>query len=167
MKLLNWVSICWGRSVDWGSVAEWVGGIGTTGALLLGLGILRRDHANSQRSLINQVGWWFGAHKNRWGCNLANQGALPVHVWVEPAMSDEPLFFTGPLSTGVVSPDGYPVGPGETISFRTADSRPSEDALVRRVVVMDNAGRQWEHQQGRGWVEVPRRRRKSVPGVRD
>lgn len=38
-------------------MAEWVSGISTVGALLLGLSILKRNHANAEKSQIDQVGW--------------------------------------------------------------------------------------------------------------
>jgi hypothetical protein len=43
---------------QWVDVAEWVGGLGTALALLLGLGILARDHADAARGQVDLVGAW-------------------------------------------------------------------------------------------------------------
>jgi hypothetical protein len=43
---------------QWGDAAEWVGGLGTALALLLGLGILARDHADAERGQVDLVGAW-------------------------------------------------------------------------------------------------------------
>jgi hypothetical protein len=37
---------------------EWIGGLGTALALLLGLGILARDHADAERGQVDLVGAW-------------------------------------------------------------------------------------------------------------
>ncbi|QNE19700.1 hypothetical protein F1D05_19455 [Kribbella qitaiheensis] len=161
MTLMAWFSACWGRSVDWGSVAEWVGGLGTTGALLLGLRILARDQNNAERAQMDQIGWWYGTHKVRWGWIVANNSTLPVHVWFEPSTTETPLFFNGPVSTGALARTGQVVGPGETFVFYVADAQGRRDAsqkMAKRSVVIDNAGRQWEHQFGKGWILLPKRR---------
>jgi hypothetical protein len=43
---------------QWVDAAEWVGGLGTALALLLGLGILARDHADATRGQLDLVGAW-------------------------------------------------------------------------------------------------------------
>ena len=43
---------------QWVDAAEWVGGLGTALALLLGLGILARDHADAERGRVDLVGAW-------------------------------------------------------------------------------------------------------------
>ena len=49
----------WGNVAEWvGGIAEWVGAIGTAGALVLGLLILLRDRANAARAQVNLVGAW-------------------------------------------------------------------------------------------------------------
>jgi hypothetical protein len=41
--------------VDWGTVPDWVGGIGTTGALLLGFYILLRDRRKEDRTQAARI----------------------------------------------------------------------------------------------------------------
>lgn len=44
--------------MEWGSVAEWVGAIGTAGALLLGLGLLARERTATRRQPIDDLVTW-------------------------------------------------------------------------------------------------------------
>lgn len=169
MTLLAWISICWGRSVDWGSVAEWASGIGTVGALLLGLNILRRDHANSEKSQIDQVGWWYGPQRTRWGWAIANYSTLPVHISIEPADDAGTIFQQGldlgPGSAVQLSPDGHIIAPGETgVFFDGEDTtiKGGSQGMIKWMVVMDNAGRKWEHKFGTGWVTASKQALKAV-----
>jgi len=43
---------------QWGNAAEWAAGVGTVLTLLLGLGILARDHLNAERAQVDLVGAW-------------------------------------------------------------------------------------------------------------
>lgn len=45
-------------AADWGSVPEWVGGIGTAGALLLGFYLMLRDRQQTERVQASQVVAW-------------------------------------------------------------------------------------------------------------
>ncbi|NEA34989.1 hypothetical protein [Streptomyces sp. SID13031] len=167
MTLMSLISICWGRSADWGSVAEWVGGIGTAGALILGLLILRRDHTNSERVQIDQVGWWRGKHDGNKGWILANKSTLPIHILIEWE-KDWDLYYSNSESTmQTLLPTGLVVGPGDTATFRTLTS--TKDAQVgvaakpiRRMTVTDNAGRHWHHQANSGWKST---KKKPSPAV--
>ena len=71
-------------------MAEWVSGISTVGALLLGLSILKRNHANAEKSEIDQVGWWYASLGTRWGWTMRISSTVPVHVLIEPADADLP-----------------------------------------------------------------------------
>lgn len=154
----------WIHHVYWGSLAEWVSGVGTAGALILGLRILRKDHANAERTQIDQVGWWYGSTTLRWGWMLSNYSTLPVHVLIEPADPDRPIsqqdsstMGSFPPATRSVSPGGLDVPPGETFQFFDFLDKHTEGGsrdAINRMMVMDNAGRFWEHQFGKGWVRA-------------
>ncbi|TCC19993.1 hypothetical protein [Kribbella sindirgiensis] len=172
MRLLAWISICWGRSLDWGSLAEWVGGVGTAGALLLGLRILQRDHASSEKAQIDQVGWWYGPTGLRYGWIMTNYSTLPAHVSIEPADPDRPIsqmdsskVGTFPPEARAMSPDGLTVPPGETFMFFDFLDKNTEGGsrdAIKWMVVMDNAGRKWEHKFGTGWVPASKRARRAA-----
>ncbi len=169
MNLPVWICLHWPHKVYWGSLAEWLSGIGTVGALLLGLSILRRDHANSEKSQIDQVGWWYGPLRIRWGWILSNYSTLPVHISIEPADDDRPVSQQDASTLGSVptvarrmTPDGLTVPPGETFMFFDFVDKTTEGGsrdAIKRMVVMDNAGRKWEHKFGAGWVPAPKRAR--------
>lgn len=177
MTMLAWIPLLWGHDVYWGSVAEWVSGVGTAGALLLGLRILQRDHTNAERTQIDQVGWWYGPIRIRWGWILSNYSTLPVHVSIEPADPDRPLsqqdastLGAFPPEAGAMPPDGLTVPPGETFMFFDFLDKNTEGGsrdAIKRMVVMDNAGRKWEHKFGAGWRPASRRARRAIGPRKD
>jgi len=69
--------------VNWGSVPDWVGGVGTAGALLLGFYILLRDRRNEEARQAKQVGyrfqWAFEDGESVGRLVVRNASSLPIY----------------------------------------------------------------------------------------
>lgn len=99
-------------TMNWGSVAEWVGAVGTIGALLLGIGLFARERAILRRKSVDElVTWltWREVPDRELGVRLettvhiSNRGSRAVHA---------PLLFypdqRGGYGSEILSSDGAP-----------------------------------------------------------
>lgn len=131
----------------WGSVAEWVGAIGTIGALLLGITLFARDRAKARRAgvdaLITWLTWNEVADREKGVrvetiVHVCNSGTRPIYA---------PLLFypdrRGGYGSEIVSDDGRPamLPPGTEMS-RVIQGSP-RNTIARNVLMTGQDGRQW------------------------
>jgi hypothetical protein len=133
--------------VDWGNVAEWVGAVGTIGALLLGIGLLARDRAISRRKSVDDlVTWltWRQVPDREQGARLetmvhvCNRGSSAVYA---------PLLFypdaRGGYGSEILSADGQPtmLAPGAEVEHVMQGS--PRNTVARYVLLTSHEGRVW------------------------
>ena len=87
-----WNAFCnWWTTIDWGDAPGWVGAIGTAGALVLGMLILRGDRKIARRAEADSFASWYLLRTDDRGnafldVNFHNAGRRPlpvatVHSW--------------------------------------------------------------------------------------
>lgn len=138
--------------VDWGNVPEWIGAIGTVGALLVVASALRHemqarredaiDRETTQARLISvrstgggtdEDGYEYRAEVNNW----SDQPIYDVELWM--------THFDAPKTRRLVEP-------GKTAEFtfraiRNTPGHPLDDAEPS-VTFTDAAGRRWQRSEG-------------------
>jgi hypothetical protein len=134
--------------VQWGNVAEWVGGIGTAGAFVATYLLLRHELATrrvqreaDERAQANQVAAWMGtfpqdgsAIGGRPVLNVGNQSTSPVYDVVAKATAVD--------ESGVFVEDSWQAfGPVDT-KRGTYATRVDKDARVE-LWFTDSAGLRW------------------------
>ena len=98
--------------LETGSLADWVAGVGTAGALLLGFSILLRDRQKEERAEASQVSVWFiNQRDGTTQVHVSNGAKRPivyVHLWL-PVVSDDGRYDMGKflLMSPVVQPDEH------------------------------------------------------------
>lgn len=130
-----------------GSVAEWVGAIGTIGALLLGIGLFTRDRAIARRANVDALITWLswdevadrdGGVRVETIVHVCNSGTRPIYA---------PLLFypdeRGGYGSEIISDDGQPamLPPGTEMS-RVIQGIP-RSTIARNVLVTGENGRLW------------------------
>lgn len=133
--------------MNWGSVAEWVGAVGTVGALLLGLGLFARERAFGRRKSVDDlVTWltWREVPDREHGVRLettvhaCNRGSRAVYA---------PLLFypdkRGGYGSEIISDDGLPtmLPPGVEVD-RVVQGAP-RNTIARYVRMTSDEGRVW------------------------
>ncbi|MGW4928617.1 hypothetical protein ACWEOH_05620 [Agromyces sp. NPDC004153] len=135
------------RAVQMGNLAEWIGAIGTVGALVLGLALLGRELAISRRKGADDFITWVtrdevlipGAGiKQITVVHASNTGARPVKT---PLIAYADI--RGGFSTQVLSPNGMSgvLTPGTEVAITVKESRQTK--LPIYVFLQDSSGRQW------------------------
>lgn len=131
---------------QWGTAADWVGAIGTAGALLLGLLLLAREiTTNRRKDADNLVAWSnmgtvTAGERERWGrlVHATNTGTRPIGA---PAVTYKNKL--GRYQTKFLTPSGDPdmIHPGETVM--TALSENIARASPIYLAIRDPSGRLW------------------------
>lgn len=133
--------------MDSGNVAEWVGAVGTVGALLLGIGLLAHERAISRRKSVDDlVTWltWRQVPDREHGVRLettvhvSNRGSGAVYA---------PLLFypdaRGGYGSEILSSDGQPtmLAPGAEVEHIMQGS--PRNTVARHVLLTSHEGRVW------------------------
>ncbi|MGC5077015.1 hypothetical protein [Agrococcus sp. DT81.2] len=133
--------------MNWGSVADWVGAFGTSGALLLGVFLYFRERALSRRRDVDELVTWqntsrvvlpSGASRDVLHVHVKNQGPRPVRA---------PMFFCvdrrGGYASQWLSETGQPmmVPPGRELRVRVS-CQPA-NAIANYVLLRSAEGRRW------------------------
>lgn len=133
--------------MDWGSVADWVGAIGTVGALLLGFGLFARERAITRRAgvdgLITWLSWREVADREK-GVRLetivhvSNSGTRPIYA---------PLLFypdsRGGFGSEIISDDGLPAMLPPRAEMQRAIQGSPRNTIARNILLTGEDGRTW------------------------
>lgn len=149
--------------VQWGTVGQWLGSVGTTCAFLATFYVIRRDAKIRRRTQAAKVAFY---HVTPDGRTILREGEeasfstdWPEYVLLN--LSDEPIYgiqLTNSSPDGrVIERDTYPLLlPGEDIRNRRGWSR---NNIPTRAAFTDNSGRRWyKYPDGRLAEATPRRR---------
>lgn len=149
--------------MEWGGVAEWVGAVGTIGALLLGISLFARDRAFARRAGVDALNTWLSWEDVTDGdegfrrltvVHVCNSGTRPVYA---------PLLFypdrRGGYGSEIISDDGRPamLPPGAEMS-RVIQGMP-RNTIARSVLLRSDDGRLWirkvdEHRYANTFVHI-------------
>ncbi|PYC99915.1 hypothetical protein B4U78_013555 [Microbacterium esteraromaticum] len=133
--------------MEWGSLAEWVGAVGTIGALLLGITLFARDRAIARRAGVDALNTWLSwedvadrdeGFRRLTTVHVCNSGTRPIYA---------PLLFypdkRGGYASEIISDDGRPamLPPGAEMS-RVIQGVP-RNTVARNVLLRSADGRLW------------------------
>jgi hypothetical protein len=125
--------------INFGSVPDWIGGVGTTLAFAVALTVLFLDLSGRMRNQASQVSAWIARGPSGAEVYIANQSSVPVYdICATPR-----LFGT---EYDVIR---YPIlQPGEKRSALTIDNVPrsrdiSNELFGVEMLFADSAGRRW------------------------
>jgi hypothetical protein len=135
-------------SIEWGSVADWISGVGTAGALVLAFIIILRDRLKDDRRLADAFITWMTFAMTRavkgkadWTVTIRgyNAGSTPVVGTMIWNLSEAPNIYR---QTMKIQKGDMSISPGETVVSEIGlDHDPRGNRFLIRFV--DSSGRIW------------------------
>lgn len=146
----------------WGTVADWVGGLGTTAAFIAAVVVIAKDAKVRKIAQASKVIYYQEPVK---GSNY--DAPIPNHyLYIVKNLSDEPIYspaYYDPRAPGVsFGPRREVLLPGKDMDLGNTDYKRFDGP---RVVFTDNAGRIWNRdisghlREGGGPVDLGKKRR--------
>ncbi len=147
----NWAKL-WGYdSWQWGTAADWVAAVGTTGALLIALWVLKREQIDTKRVSADRVAIsiderWSDSVTDGTGNSLLvienrNEASFPyVELYgrlAKPRVRPDSIFATHPTT------NGEDISPKEVITETVRTARSPKHRTILVAVLCDERGRKW------------------------
>lgn len=133
--------------MELGNLAEWVGAIGTAGALLLGVVLFARERALSRRAPVDGVNIWLSWREVAGSdegirlettVHVRNSGTRPIYA---------PLLFypdkRGAFGSELISDDGRPAMLPPGAEMRRVVQGAPRNTIARNVLIVGEGGRSW------------------------